>query len=176
MNCGTSFIDSRCGGNNDIVCERKCEMSGMKTKYEALLEQYYVVFADFLKFNNARGNETYNQRQASTKQRELNDIQRQLTQIQTSLQQKIDATNSKINITKKEINKLDSELYEHNSTLLTQEKNIQRLRDEHASRMQQVNMNIEKNRYRKNVMYFFIALNIFALSSLSFILYKNYKK
>ena len=126
-------------------CVRK-EMRNewVKKKLWKSLEEYYVVFADFLKFNNAKGNDTYNQQQAARKQRELDDIQGKLTVLQNTLQ-KIDATNTKISGTKKQIKELDEKLYQHNSNMLTQEQNIDKLRDEHASRIQQVNINIEKN-------------------------------
>lgn len=173
MSCDIQKI---CGGINDTICEKKCEMVKMKEQYEILLKQYYDVYSEYLSFDNAKVNITYNRQQAERKRQDLNNLQTQLTNIQNSLKLRITNTNNSINQTENDIDILDSEMIKRYRDVDEKNQNMNDLKQEYNSRKRQIELNLEKHRYRRNIMWGFIIINCIAFVILVVFLYKNLKK
>lgn len=155
------------------MCRRREEMQRLQRRYKNKLNRYYRQYALFLKYSNATGNESYSRMMASRAKSRLERLEIQLKQIGGHMEKAIQGANHEIKSTRTQINLLDNEMQVKNKEILQKQKNIDTMQAEYDTRMQQIHSNIEKNRYRRNVMWVFIISNLVGICILGFLIFKN---
>lgn len=161
---------------SEELCQRRNDMESLKKEYKKLLDDYYKEYTTFLKYSNARGNKAFALAQATNANIRYTKIKDKLAEMGKKITALIQDASDKINGARTQIKMLDDEMYEKNTNILQKQKNIDSMQTEYDTRMQQINSNIEKNRYRRNVMWVFIVSNVIGIAILAYLIFSNLKK
>ncbi len=121
--------------------------------YESLSKQYQAAYHDYLKKTYEGSND-----QAAAR-KILTELNSKLTQASTS------ASNDAMKTfeTAQNVEKKTLQIYEKAKLLDLQKDLIEKKNDELHSKRRQIEMGIQKNRYRRNLIYFLLVLNVVLL-------------
>jgi len=142
----------------------------LRSKYFNASEQYSKLYQKYLdqKFS-ANENE---QKQSLKTYDELKVIDQTLRDIMEKLKKGTDSISNKILESSEAIERKTFQIYEKAKTLDMQQDLIARKNEELHSKKKQIEMGIQKNKYRRNVIMVLILINIILIVSL----YAFYKK
>jgi hypothetical protein len=142
----------------------------LRSKYFHTSEQYSKLYQKYLdqKFSQnpqqqKRSLETYN---------ELKVIDQILRDIMDKLKKNTDSISNKILESSEAIERKTFQIYEKAKTLDIQQDLIARKNEELHSKKKQIEMGIQKNKYRRNIIVILIIINIFLIITL-YSFYKN---
>lgn len=175
MSCGINFVKRNCNYKNDYACQRKCNISKLEQLYNKELNNYYNTYTTYLKLKYSVGrNSTVDRRNAETKWRpKVANINARLNKILTDIKANINHTKSLINSQEKEIEIKNNNIYQRNKKITDMANLIDKNTDDYVSKERQIVTGEERNRFRRNSMYFLILLNVIVIGVLGYLLTKK---
>jgi uncharacterized membrane protein len=138
----------------------------LRSKYFTTSEKYAKLYQKYLdqKFS-ANADE---QKESLSTYNELKVIDQSLRDIMDKLKKSTDSISNKILESSEAIERKTFQIYEKAKTLDIQQDLISRKNEELHSKKKQIEMGVQKNLYRRNLIFFLIALNILLIISLYF--------
>jgi hypothetical protein len=136
----------------------------LRSKYFTTSEKYAKLYQKYLdqKFSS---NEEEQKTSLST-YNELKVIDQTLRDIMDKLKKSTDSISNKILESSEAIERKTFQIYEKAKTLDIQQDLITRKNEELHSKKKQIEMGVQKNKYRRNLIFALIALNILLILSL----------
>jgi hypothetical protein len=138
----------------------------LRAKYFETSEKYAKLYQQYLDEKFSSNEEQ--QKKALKTYNELKVIDQNLREIMEKLKKSTDAISNKILESSEAIERKTFQIYEKSKTLDIQQDLIQRKNDELHSKKKQIEMGIQKNKYRRNLIFVLLILNILLISALYF--------
>ena len=136
-----------------------------RTKYFKASEEYSKQYQDYLRLKYSR-NPSESGAQADAKYNELKDTDTKIRKLIDQLNQDGDKLTPNLLNTNNEIERKTFQIYEKSKSLDIQQNEIEKRREELHSRQKQIEMGVQKNRYRRNVIIFLILINLIMLGAI----------
>jgi hypothetical protein len=138
----------------------------LRSKYFTTSEKYANLYQKYLdqKFSS----NAEEQKASLSTYNELKVIDQSLRDIMDKLKKSTDSISNKILESSEAIERKTFQIYEKAKTLDIQQDLINRKNEELHSKKKQIEMGIQKNKYRRNLIFVLIALNIILIASLYF--------
>jgi uncharacterized membrane protein len=138
----------------------------LRSKYFTTSEKYAKLYQKYLdqKFSSNADE----QKESLSTYNELKVIDQSLRDIMDKLKKSTDSISNKILESSDAIERKTFQIYEKAKTLDIQQDLISRKNEELHSKKKQIEMGIQKNKYRRNLIFVLIALNIILIISLYF--------
>ena len=138
----------------------------LRSKYFTTSEKYAKLYQKYLdqKFSS----NTEEQNASLSTYNELKVIDQNLREIMEKLKKSTDSISNKILESSEAIERKTFQIYEKAKTLDIQQDLIVRKNEELHSKKKQIEMGVQKNKYRRNLIFVLIALNIMLITSLYF--------
>jgi len=174
MSCNEEFIKTQCNYKNDYECQRKCNISKLKDLYNSELQNYYSEYNKYLEYKYDRTS------QASRKKAEAENIIRPkvirinsvLNKILSDLKKNINYTQNMISQQEVDIDNKNNDIYNRNIKITNQFNTITKKKQELGSKKAMIDSGIERNKYKRNTMYFLIVLNLIIIGVIAKLLIK----
>ena len=176
-NCSQKFIRDRCNNNNDITCQRKCNINKLEDLYNKELQKYYLEYNKYLHYKYDRSSKkSINKHLAETVIRpNIVRINDNLNNILIKLKKHIANTHNLIQQQKNEINNKNNNIYRQNNKIKQQVNLLDKRDSDLLSKERQVKVGLDRNLYKRNIMYFVIIINIILFGGVGYLLIKNGK-
>lgn len=136
-----------------------------RTEYFKTSELYSKQYQEYLRLKYSR-NPSESGAQADAKFRELKDTDTKIKRLIDQMNESGDSVTPKLLNTNNEIERKTFQIYEKSKSLDIQQNEIEKRREELHSRQKQIEMGIQKNRYRRNVIIFLIIINLLMLGAI----------
>lgn len=138
----------------------------LRSKYFTTSEKYAKLYQKYLdqKFSS----NAEEQKTSLSTYNELKVIDQSLRDIMDKLKKSTDSISNKILESSEAIERKTFQIYEKAKTLDIQQDLINRKNEELHSKKKQIEMGVQKNKYRRNLIFVLIALNIILITSLYF--------
>lgn len=172
-NCGQLFINTQCNYVDDYKCERKCNITKLKEKYNLELQNYYAEYNKYL--NLKFGNHSTKQQQITADtivKPQIVRINANLNKMLSDLKTNIKNTQTSIQIQEKNITSKNKDINVKNSQIKEQLEEIEKRREELDTKNRMIETSIQRNRYKSNVMYLLIIVSIILSIVIGFIMMK----
>jgi len=138
----------------------------LRSKYFTTSEKYAKLYQKYLDQKFSSNEEE--QKESLSTYNELKVIDQTLRDIMDKLKKSTDSISNKILESSEAIERKTFQIYEKAKTLDIQQDLISRKNDELHSKKKQIEMGVQKNKYRRNLIFVLIALNILLILSLYF--------
>ena len=173
-NCGQQFINTRCGYINDSICSSKCELHQLKQQYNQLLQQYFTEYNNYLQalFGQNATDATKTNAISVIKPKVIS-LNTQLNGILTKLKDTTTTIQTNINNQEVTITSMNTDIINKNKLINTQLQLIKQKEDELQSKHKMISSGIERNNYKRNVIYLFIVIIVIILIVIVNILLKK---
>jgi len=136
-----------------------------RTKYFKASEDYSKQYQEYLRLKYSR-NPSESGAQADAKYKELKDTDNKIRELMGKMDVGGDSITPKLLNTNNEIERKTFQIYEKSKSLDIQQNEIERRKEELHSRQKQIEMGVQKNRYRRNVIIFLIIINLIMLGAI----------
>lgn len=138
----------------------------LRSKYFTTSEKYANLYQKYLdqKFSS----NAEEQKASLSTYNELKVIDQSLRDIMDKLKKSTDSISNKILESSEAIERKTFQIYEKAKTLDIQQDLINRKNEELHSKKKQIEMGIQKNKYRRNLIFVLIALNVLLIAALYF--------
>jgi hypothetical protein len=136
-----------------------------RKEYFAESEKYSKLYQDYLRLKYSR-NPSESGAQADAKFKELKDVDNKIKGLIDTMNQGGDSITPKLLNTNNEIERKTFQIYEKSKSLDIQQNEIEKRKEELHSRQKQIEMGVQKNRYRRNVIIFLIIINLVMLGAI----------
>jgi len=160
-NCGQQFVNTQCNYVNDYECDRKCNIMKLKDEYNKELKQYYIEYNKYLNLKFGKNSSTQQQTTAESLVKPvIVQINTNLNKILADLKNNIKNTQSKIKTQEMNVHSKNKNINSKNSQIKIQIEEIEKRQKELDTKNRMIETSIERNRYKRNVMYIMIILSI----------------
>jgi len=136
-----------------------------RTEYFKTSELYSKQYQEYLRLKYSR-NPNESGAQADAKFKELKETDNKIRRLIDKMNESGDSVTPKLLNTNNEIERKTFQIYEKSKSLDIQQNEIEKRREELHSRQKQIEMGIQKNRYRRNVIIFLIIINLLMLGAI----------
>lgn len=136
-----------------------------RTEYFKASEEYSKLYQDYLRLKYSR-NPNESGAQADAKFKELKDVDIKIKKLIDEMNEGGDSITPKLLNTNNEIERKTFQIYEKSKSLDIQQNEIEKRKEELHSRQKQIEMGVQKNRYRRNVIIFLIIINLVMLGAI----------
>ena len=136
-----------------------------RTKYFKASEDYSKQYQEYLRLKYSR-NTNESGAQADAKFKELKDVDIKIKKLIDDMNEPGDSITPKLLNTNNEIERKTFQIYEKSKSLDIQQNEIEKRKEELHSRQKQIEMGVQKNRYRRNVIIFLIIINLVMLGAI----------
>lgn len=136
-----------------------------RTNYFKTSELYSKQYQEYLRLKYSK-NSSESGPQAEAKFKELKETDTKIKALMTEMNQGGDSITPKLLNTNNEIERKTFQIYEKSKSLDIQQNEIEKRKEELHSRQKQIEMGVQKNRYRRNVIIFLIIINLIMLGAI----------
>ena len=140
----------------DYDCIKNNNINKLKTLFNTTLSKYNAAYASCPNLSDPCGGD-------------VNKLNNQLNNILSELKQNIANLNNDIVNQSQQINQQSQQIYSQNKILSVQDEDIYDKNRAIISSNRMLDVSIEKDKYRKKLMYMFIIANIIAIAVLIFL-------
>ena len=162
MNCSKNFIRDKCNNHNDLTCERKCNISKMQELYNKELEKYYNEYNKYLQYKYDRSSDKSRKKMLaeSVIRPNIIKINNNLNNILIRLRKHIGNTNKLVLNQKNLIKNKNNNIVRQNKKIQHQMEILNKSQNEVLSKKRQIDTGLDRNRYKRNIMYVILIVNI----------------
>ena len=140
------------------------DLNETRTQYFEASKKYSEDYQAYLRLKYS--NNSSDSALADRKFQELKDTDYKIRQLMTAMDGGGDSITPKLLNTNNEIERKTFQIYEKSKSLDIQQNEIEKRKEELHSRQKQIEMGIQKNRYRRNVIIFLIIINLIMLGAI----------
>ena len=135
-----------------------------RTEYFKESDAYAKLYQEYLRLKYSKN--PAESAKADAKFQELRDVDNKIKGLMVQMDVGGDSITPKLLNTNNEIERKTFQIYEKSKSLDIQQNEIERRKEELHSRQKQIEMGVQKNRYRRNVIIFLIIINLIMLGAI----------
>ena len=177
MNCSSNFIKNVCNNNNNMICKMKCNIDILNKEYSKNLKLYREEYNKFLEFKFDKGPDKNRKNKIANtiNKKKLNNINNNLEKLLNNIKIYINEINNNIKTQKNMIGLKNSNIYRQNMRLKNNDENILKENENLLKKERQIDTGVERNNYKRNIMYFLIIVNIILFIGIGKLIIQNKK-
>ena len=177
MDCSPEFVKNKCQDNNNVLCKMKCNIHTLNIEYSQTLKTYRNHYNKYLEFKFDKGPDKHRKHKIANTimKNKLDAINKKLEKLSIDIKRFIKESDNNIHIQKKSIDTKNSNIYRQNLLLKQQHENILKENQNLLGKNRQIDTGIDRNNYKRNIMYFLIIINIILFIGIGKLLIDNKK-